>query len=70
MLINFNDICFNNLKSYWIALASIESSSVIETSDAVRICTGTGNPFDNPIFLTIDAHELPSIYKPLRWHLH
>jgi GNAT superfamily N-acetyltransferase len=62
MLINFHDICFNNLKSFWIALASIEPDSVIETSDTIRICTGMSTPFDNPIFLTKDAKELPSIY--------
>ncbi|KTD64092.1 GNAT family N-acetyltransferase [Legionella spiritensis] len=63
MLVNFNDICFNNLKSYWIALASIDESAVIETSDSVRICTGMNNPLFNPIFLTKDAHKLPSVYS-------
>lgn len=63
MLVNFNDICFNNLKSYWIALASIESSAVIETSNSVCISTGMNNPLFNPIFLTKDAHELPSVYS-------
>jgi ribosomal protein S18 acetylase RimI-like enzyme len=62
MLINFNDICFNNLKSFWISLASIEPSSVIETSDSIHICTGMPSPFDNPMFITKDIHELPSNY--------
>lgn len=71
MLINFDDICFNNLKSFWIAIASSEPSSVIDTDDSVRICTGMNDPFYNPIFIKKEAREFPAIKSPSPysfWH--
>lgn len=59
MLINVDDLCFNNLKSFWTTLAALQPSGVIETEDSVCINTGINDPIYNPIFLKKEAKQIP-----------